>query len=394
MPFTILSVDDEIDMQDLLSQKFRKEIRNQELLFYHASNGMEGIELLKQHPAIEMVLADINMPIMDGLSFLTEVTKLNKPLLKVVIISAYGDMKNIRLAMNRGAFDFINKPIDFNDLEATIAKTQERIAFLKSQQEELNRLTLIENELIAAAQIQFSLLPRINGVFQHFNAVQIGSFMKPAKHVGGDFYDVFKIDNQTIGFVIADVSGKGIPASSFMLMSHTAINIFAAQALQANEVLRLANNYLVTDNKESMFTTIFFGTLNVQTGRFSFSNGGHNAPFKINPKEIGLLETTHNMAMGIMDELPYNLKQVDLVAGDTIFMYTDGVSEAQNIDDEEFGESRMIEVFRKALSQSPAELNQMVFEALEEFRGQAMQFDDITMLSFQWNPSAASVVPD
>ncbi len=384
MAFNILSIDDEMDMQDLLKQKFRRQIRSGDLNFFYASNGKEGLEVLRQHPEIEMALVDINMPIMDGLTYLSEVSKLNISAFKVVIISAYGDMKNIRLAMNRGAFDFINKPIDFADLEATILKTRERIAFLKEQQKEIKRLIAIENELIAAAQIQSSLLPIINGKIDNYEQVEIGSFFKPAYQIGGDFYDVFLIDKSHLGFVIADVSGKGISAAAFMLLSHTAINIYAHQNNNIGRVLELANNYLCKDNKESMFTTTFFGVLDIETGAFTYSNGGHIPPFLITEGNIEELAATKNTALGIISEAKYNENTVFLNKGDTILLFTDGVTEAQNIEDVEFGESGIESVIRNNYPVEPVSLCSTLFTELENYRGDAVQFDDITLLCFKW----------
>jgi len=384
MAFRILSVDDEMDMQELLRQKFRKKIRKGEYEFFFATNGEEAIELLQNYPNTDMVLADINMPVMDGLSMLTEISKLNLPMLKVVMISAYGDMRNIRMAMNRGAFDFINKPIDFADLELTIIKTKDRIDYLKSQQKELNRLTSFEHEVKSAARIQAELLPDINGFCKKYKEVEIGSFIKPAKFIGGDFYNVLHIDDKHIGFVIADVSGKGIIAASFMLLSSTAISIYGQNELNPNTVLQKANEYMAKDNAESMFTTVFYGILNIETGIFSYSNAGHNPPMLLRDDKIEVLESTSNPAIGVMEGINYNSKELQLKPNDLIFMFTDGVSEAQNIEDEEYGERRIQEVVLENTTLSPENLNNAVFASLEDFRGNAEQFDDITIYSFRY----------
>jgi len=384
MAFRILSVDDEMDMQELLRQKFRKKIRKGEYEFFFATNGVEAIEILQDNPNIDMVLADINMPVMDGLSMLTEISKLNNQILKVVMISAYGDMRNIRMAMNRGAFDFINKPIDFADLELTIVKTKDSIDYLKSQQKELSRLTSFEHEVKSAARIQSELLPNINGFCKKYKEVEIGSFIKPAKFIGGDFYNVIPIDDKHIGFVIADVSGKGIIAASFMLLSSTAISIYGQNEFNPNIVLQRANDYMSRDNAESMFTTAFYGILNIETGKFSYSNAGHNPPMLLRNGKIEVLESTSNPAIGVMEGIKYNAKELQLKPNDLIFMFTDGVSEAQNIEDEEYGERRIQEVVLENTTLSPENLNNAVFASLEDFRGNAEQFDDITIYSFRY----------
>ena len=384
MAFKILSVDDEMDMQELLRQKFRRKIRKNELEFVFATNGKEALEILKEDSQIDMILADINMPVMDGLTMLTEILKFNNPMLKVVMISAYGDMRNIRIAMNRGAFDFINKPIDFSDLELTIAKTQDRISFLKKQQKELKRLTSIENEIIAAGKIQSELLPDINGFCKNFKEIEIGSFIKPARFIGGDFYNVIVVDEKHIGFVIADVSGKGIIAASFMLLSSTAISIYGQNNTSPNSVLQKSNEFMSKDNSESMFTTAFYGILNVETGKFSYSNAGHNPPILLRNNEVITLEPTRNPAIGVMEGVKYNSKEIQFQPNDLLLMFTDGVSEAQNIENEEFGEKRIEEVILNNGTQSPTELNSTLFASLEDFRGDAEQFDDITIYSFRY----------
>lgn len=384
MAFKILSVDDEMDMQELLRQKFRKKIRKGEYEFFFATNGVEALGLLQNNPNIDMVLADINMPVMDGLSMLTEISKINNPMLKVVMISAYGDMRNIRMAMNRGAFDFINKPIDFTDLELTIVKTKDRIDYLKSQQQELNRLTSFEHEVKSAARIQAELLPNINGFCENYKEVEIGSFIKPAKFIGGDFYNVIPIDDKHIGFVIADVSGKGIIAASFMLLSSTAISIYGQNEFNPDAVLQRVNNYMSKDNAEAMFTTVFYGILNIETGKFSYSNAGHNPPMLLRDDKIEVLESTSNPAIGVMERINYNSKELQLKPNDLIIMFTDGVSEAQNTENEEYGEERIKEVILKNSNNTPEELNNAIFNSLEDFRGNAEQFDDITIYSFRF----------
>jgi sigma-B regulation protein RsbU (phosphoserine phosphatase) len=159
MAVKILVVDDEPDLEVVIRQKFRRHIREGQFSFLFARNGIEALQTLRQDPAIDLVLTDINMPEMDGLTLLVKLNELNL-LLKAVIVSAYGDMENIRTAMNRGAADFLTKPIDFNDMEITVKKTLDQLQTLRQAVCEHDQLVAIRNELDIASHIQQSILPR------------------------------------------------------------------------------------------------------------------------------------------------------------------------------------------------------------------------------------------
>jgi len=196
MPTQILVVDDEPDLSLLIRQMLRKRIRENELEFLFAQNGAEALAMLERDPAIEFVLTDINMPVMDGLTRLTELRKLemSRPLLKAVIVSAYGDIKNIRTAMNRGAFDFLTKPLNIEDFEITLNKTLHELATLKQSLQAHDRLVALGNELSIANDIQQSILPREFPAFPDRPEIDLYAEMIPAKEVGGDFYDFFLVD--------------------------------------------------------------------------------------------------------------------------------------------------------------------------------------------------------
>ena len=219
----ILVVDDEIDLEPLVRQKFRRQIRDGVYDFLFAFNGLEALAKLIEFPEIGVILSDINMPEMDGLTLLTKLKELKNPGLKTVIVSAYGDMDNIRTAMNRGAFDFVTKPVNFEDLEITINKTLDEIQQIRQSQEEHDALISIRQDLNTAREIQQAILPKIFPPFPKRNEFGIYASMVAAKEVGGDFYDFFMIDHDRLGFVIGDVSGKGVPAAIFMAVSRTLI---------------------------------------------------------------------------------------------------------------------------------------------------------------------------
>jgi phosphoserine phosphatase RsbU/P len=157
----IMVVDDEPDLESLIKQKFRRQIRENEYDFVFAYNGLEALAKLLEHPEICLILSDINMPEMDGLTLLAKLNELKNPALKTVIVSAYGDMDNIRTAMNRGAFDFVTKPVDFQDLETTINKTIQELQILRNAQQEHDQLVALQYDLTVARNIQQAILPKI-----------------------------------------------------------------------------------------------------------------------------------------------------------------------------------------------------------------------------------------
>ena len=289
MAVKILSVDDEMDLELLLTQYFRRQIRKGEYEFSFAHNGLEALTMLLKNKDYDIILSDINMPEMDGLTLLTKINEMRNPALKCIMVSAYGDMGNIRQAMNNGAFDFATKPIDLDDLSLTIEKAVEQIKYIRAMQEEHTQLESIKGDLAIAREIQLAILPRIFPPFPENEAqMDIAAQMTAAKDVGGDFYDFFRIDEDRIGFVIADVSGKGIPAAIFMAVSRTLIRATGIRGGSTAECMTYVNDLLAKESVDCMFVTVFYGTYNIQTGEISYANAGHNPPYVL--KQNGQVE--------------------------------------------------------------------------------------------------------
>ena len=189
-----LSVDDEEQIEFLMKQFFRRKIRSGEYEFFFARNGVEGLKVLHEHPDIAIILCDINMPEMDGLEMLAKVNEMHNPALRVIMVSAFGDLENIRRAMNDGAFDFATKPIDMDDLERTIEKAIRQIDFVRKSQKEHRKLEALEQDLAAANQIQKFILPRVFPPFpEDSDKIDICASMEAARDIGGDFYDFFTL---------------------------------------------------------------------------------------------------------------------------------------------------------------------------------------------------------
>ena len=391
MSHKILVVDDESDLELLIRQKFRKQIRDDEYDFSFAQNGVEALAKIADHPDIGLVLSDINMPEMDGLTLLHRINDLNNPALKAVIVSAYGDMDNIRIAMNRGAFDFLTKPIDFNDLETTIAKTLLQLSVLRQAAKDHEQLLSVRNDLNTAARIQQSILPQTFPPFPDRTEFDIFAQMTPAKEVGGDFYDFFFIDHDRLAFVIGDVSGKGVPAAIFMAVSRTLLKAIATQVVNPGESLRRINSMLIPESSGRMFVTIFYGVLNTRTGEVQFSFGGHNPPYiKRVEGAVERLNQEAGFLLGMVDDMEYDVHKIVLRPGDTILLYTDGVTETMNGKNELFEESRLEDALRRLNGAPLKEMLAGINADLTQFAAGAQQADDVTMLALQYKGKGGS----
>lgn len=385
MAIKILSVDDELDLEVLLTQYFRRKIRKGEYEFAFAHNGLEALKMLLEHPDFDIILSDINMPEMDGLTLLTKINEMRNPALKCIMVSAYGDMENIRTAMNRGAFDFATKPIDMEDLERTIEKAVEQIDFIKKAQKEHNQLEAIQYDLNVAREIQQSILPKHFPPFPQYSQFDMYATMDAAKAVGGDFYDFFLVDDHHLGFAIADVSDKGVPAAIFMAISRTVIRATALRQLSPAVCLQQSNELLCRESVNDMFVTVFYAILNIHTGELVYCNGGHNRPVMIQTDGVvSMLPLTGGMALGVMPEAEYVQKTLRLNPGDALFLYTDGISEAMDAAHQPYGDERLLETCRRMKGQTPRRMVEIMSQSVAEFVKGAQPSDDMTMLALTY----------
>lgn len=384
MPTKILVVDDEPDLQLMISQKFRKQVREQALHFEYAISGVEALQKLQSHGEVDVVLTDINMPEMDGLTLLAKINE-QYPLIKSVIVSAYGDMSNIRTALNRGAYDFVTKPIDFDNLEITLNKTIQAALTHRQAVRDHDQLLSLQQELEVARKIQQSIVPRKFPPFPERQEFEIHAEMIPARDVGGDFYDFFLVDDNRLGFVIGDVSGKGVPAALFMAVSKTLLKATALKDLPPEECLQQVNRILYLESVAAMFVTIFYGILNMRTGEINYSNGGHNPPYILRADgRIEAVAGTSGLVLGGMKNTTYQAKRITLQAGDGIFLYTDGVTEAIDDHDEQFTESRLEESLQRSAGASLPHIVRNTIAAVQKFSNGAPQADDITLLALKY----------
>ena len=244
----------------------------------------------------------------------------------------------------------------------------------------------IDTELEYARNIQASALPSVFPPYpEHQEKFDIYAAMRPAREVGGDFYDFFMIGNDKLVFVVADVSGKGIPASLFMMRSKALIKSNATTFTDPGEVLKRVNEALCEGNEAGMFVTAWLGILNLQSGVLKYANAGHNPPLiKKSDGEYEFLKGKANFILAGMGNINYKTESLKLDHGSEIFVYTDGVTEATNASEELYGDDRLCCAINKADNMSSEEICRIVRRDVDEFVGEAPQFDDITVLSVRY----------
>ncbi|HLN72461.1 MAG: SpoIIE family protein phosphatase [Methylococcaceae bacterium] len=376
----ILVVDDETDMEPMIRQKFRRHIRDKAFNFEFAFNGVEALKKITEFPEIGIVLSDINMPEMDGLTLLSKLKELKKPELKTVVVSAYGDMENIRTAMNRGAFDFITKPVNFDDLEVTINKAIGEFLSIRLWMTEHDQLVSIQQDLTISREIQQAILPQKFPPMPDEPNFDIYASMVAANEIGGDFYDYFLIDKHRLGFVIGDVSGKGISAAIFMAVSRTLIRATGLKGDSVSECMGYVNNLLCQESVSSMFVTVFYGELNTLTGVIDYVNAGHNPPYILSSNGIREVEMTNGLPLGVMEDFKYESKKIQLNNGEQLLLFTDGVIEAINLEQAAYGENKFEAFLIQNLSLPVETIIKKSFAEVYDFAAGAPQSDDITLL--------------
>ena len=378
--YKILVVDDEPDLEQLMLQRMRRDIRSGRYEFLFAQNGIEALERLTEHDDVDMVLSDINMPRMDGLTLLEQIPLVD-PEIRSVIISAYGDMKNIRTAMNRGAFDFVTKPVDFDDLRVTIDRTLKHMDEWREALSMRDKLVALQNEIDVASKIQQSILPTEFPISADY---VISAKMEPARNVGGDFFAIIRLADDRIGIAVADVSDKGVPAALFMMSSLTLLKGAAIGLGEPGQVLTETNDLLNQSNETAMFVTVLYAVYNPHDGSLTYANGGHNPPIIVKPDGSStLIPMTGGIVLGVVPDFQFEQNTVVLNPGDTIILYTDGVTEALNENKEEFGLEALRNIFVQSPPKLPEETNAAIFDAVEKFANDTPQSDDITCLALR-----------
>jgi sigma-B regulation protein RsbU (phosphoserine phosphatase) len=401
---TVLVVDDTPANIKVLMETLKEDYR-----IVAAVNGERALQLAASEPNPDIILLDVMMPEMDGYEVCAKLKADAKTRdIPIIFVTAMSDTQDETKGLELGAVDYITKPISppvvsarvKNQLELKqareILKNQNLILerrvsertreVLELQQSEFDLRVAkekVENELNIAAQIQKSILPSSFPAYPDRKEFELYAFMKPARYVGGDFYDFFFVDDNTLALVIADVSDKGVPAALFMMISRTLIRSLAFDNRSPSAVLEKANNIMCQDNDSGMFVTLFLAFYDVSSGKLTATNGGHIASLIINHDGTSReWAATHGPALGFMEELPYKEEIMDLEVDQTLFLYTDGVTEAMSSGNELFGLDRLQELLKRKHDFKLDRICSDIETSLSEFQ-EDQQSDDITMLALK-----------
>ena len=284
-------------------------------------------------------------------------------------------------------FETMQQEID----RTSLALNQQMDTIRRMEREQMEQENMIKEqerivkELSTARQIQKSVLPHIFPPFPDRAEIDLFATMDPAKDVGGDFYDFYFIDEDHLCLVIADVSGKGIPAALFMMLSKRILEDLARQERTPSTILEKANDLLCDNNQAEMFVTVWLGILEISTGKLTAANAGHEFPAICKKGgSFELYKDTHGFVVGGMEGVHYKGYDFQLNPGDKLFVYTDGVPEATDGSGEMFGTDRMITALRSCTDNTPEEILQGVKSAVDSFVGDAEQFDDLTMMCLEY----------
>jgi len=347
----------------------------------------EGFKIIAVYPYSEaMVSRDVSLSVFTVLQIVIfgALFVLIYFLVRKLVVKNIHKVNTSLSAITEGKLDTVvdvRSHVEFDSLSNDINATVDTLKrYIKEAEER------IDAELAFAKAIQHSALPSVFPPYPNRKEFEIYATMHTAKEVGGDFYDFYFIDDDNLAFLMADVSGKGIPAAMFMMQSKTIIKSCAESGMSVEQVFTVANEKLCEGNDAGMFVTAWMGILNVKTGKVLFANAGHNPPLvKHADGTYEYLKTRAGFVLAGMEGVRYRKNELELAPGDAIYLYTDGVTEATDANNALYGEDRLHTVLEKYKDAAPQVICDEVKRDVDAFVGEAPQFDDITMLALKYN---------
>lgn len=348
-------------------------------------SGMALLDYIKTNKP-DLILLDIKMPGLDGFETMKRLQEQMDPSEKIPVIFLTADdsqdAETHGLAL--GAMDFIKKPFIPDVLVLRVRHTIDLVRLQHDLEQENER---IRSELAMASRIQSAMLPGIFPAFPERKEFDIYASMDPVRGVGGDFFDFFFIDRDHLCLLIADVSGKGIPAALFMMASKIILADNAKSGKSPAQILQDTNEAICANNPEEMFVTVWLGILDISTGLLTTANAGHEYPALMHADgQFELFRDRHGLVVGGMPGVKYHEHSLQMYPGSKLFVYTDGVPEATDAENALFGTARMLEALNAHANETPKQILHGVRQAVNEFVSNMEQFDDLTMMCLEYMP--------
>lgn len=359
-----------------------------------ADNGESALELLRTQD-FDLVLLDVMMPRVGGYEVLQRLKAAGQLHdIPVIMISALNEIDSVVRCIELGAVDYLAKPFDPILLRARVVASLEK---KRLRDEIAAHLERMEADLESARELQLSMLPTNFEKLTAVPRIKIFAMMEPAREVGGDLYDFYEMDDGRFCFLIGDVSGKGVASALFMARTKNVVRLIARLLPGAAgsgptpaEIIAAVNQELCQDNTGMMFVTLFFGILDPKTGEISFVNAGHNPPYHLAGTQAVPVEGCRGRALGVRGNSIYETGNLKLGWGEAIFLYTDGITEAFNKNDQMFSNERLEAVLRDVANRRPEAIITAVSAAVRAFSDGAQQSDDITAAVIRLQPDAQS----
>lgn len=371
MPRTLV-IDDDQHLQNLAAGN-----GGDDFLFAHSDE--EALNVLGQEAGIDIAIVSIDSDNIGGMGLFRRLKGQRRIRIPRIALTGGSDLAVIRQAMNDGAVDFLTKPVSLDDLQATIEKVYKDCEARRKAWRNEAELSAIRREIDVAGDLQQRILPND---FPKRDDLDVFARTTPAQEIGGDFYDFFEIAPDKLGLIVADVSGKGVPAAFFMAVARTLIRATAFSQHEPGRCLEQVNRLLFSHDIPGMFVSVFYGILDTNTWEMKYANGGHLPPYHIpgDGSDIVAIDGGDGVVLGVQDEIPYEQDSIKIDPGGALFFYTDGVTEAFDIDRNQFSDDRLIQYLLENRSLSAHALTENAFAFINMFTGDAPQSDDITSL--------------
>lgn len=374
MPKTLI-IDDDPEFESHIRDYFGGASGDAEHAFVFANDSAHALSLMAELDDIDIAVVSIDSKDIGGLSIFQKMKGKRLRVPRIAVTSSR-DLPSIRTAMNQGAVDFLTKPVSMDDLLATLGKVFADCEIRRKAWRTEAQLSAIRREMDLAGSIQKRILP---DQFPNSHDLEVFAQTTPAQEMGGDFYDFFDLDDGTIAVVVADVSGKGVPAAFYMAVVRTLFRATAPALKGPAACLSEVNRLLIGHNIPGMFVTAFYGILNPETWEFSFANGGHLPPYLVRGNgEIVTIEDGGGVVLGFEHGVPYQQDSLRIEKGDALFIYTDGLTEAFDLERNPFSEERLMDCLLENRSLSAHALTNNVFAFVSGHTDGAPQSDDIT----------------